>query len=176
MLHKIIKKEEPELDLMRLPLISQYRVLVFFGTADGSVMGQGFAIGDLIGRSIVIKSVRLIPYARVDTEDFFVNDGTVSNTETVQAGQRLTRVIDTFSAGTIIDFLINGVPIGIFPSTAAGGYPADLHIDNIYFWYREKVQTFNVSITSNVIIAMAADTLGTGGILEKVIVEVYILP
>jgi len=176
MIHKIVKKEDQELDLMRLPLISQYRVLVFFGTADGSVFSQGFNINDLIGRTIVIKSVRLIPYARENTDDFFVNDGTLSNTEVIPARARLTRVVDDFTSSTIIDFLINGVPIGIFPTTADGGYPADLHVDNIYFWYREKVQTFNVAVTSNVYIDIEAGTLGTGGTFMKVLVEVYILP
>jgi len=176
MIHKTVKKEDQELDLMRLPLISQYRVLVFFGTADGSVFSQGFNINDLIGRTIVIKAVRLIPYARVNTDDFFVNDGAVSNTETLPARARLTRVVDDFTSSTIIDFLINGVPIGIFPTSADGGYPADLHVDNIYFWYREKVQTFNVAVTSNVYIDLEAGTLGTGGTFMKVLVEVYILP
>lgn len=168
--------EDQELNLLTLPLISSYRVLVFWGTSNGGLLNLAFNIADLEGRSIVIKSVRLVPYARDNVEDFFVNDGTVSNTETIPARARLTRVIDDFTASTIIDFLINGVPIGIFPSTGDGGYPADLHIDNIYFWYREKVQTFTVAVTSNVYTDLEAGTLGSGGFFIKVVVEVYILP
>lgn len=171
----LVENEKPELDLLTLPLISKYRVLVFFGTSDGDELNLGFNINDLIGRSVVIKSIRLVPYARENVEDFFVNDGVVSNTETIQARQRLTRVIDDFTASTIIDFLINGVPIGIFPSTGDGGYPADLHLDNIYYWYREKVQTFTVAVNSNVYTGLESGSLGTGGFFIKVVVEVYIL-
>lgn len=168
-------QEDLELDLMRLPLISKYRVLVFFGRADGDTFNLGFNINDLRGRTLVIKSVRLVPYAAESVDDFYINDGTVSNTETLAARMRLTRVVDDFTTSTIIDIVLNGVPIGIFPSAADAGFPADLHVDNIYYWFREKIQTFNVAVTANVYTDLEAGTLGTTGVFMKVLIEVYII-
>jgi len=166
-------ENKPPIDLLALPLISQYRVLLFYGTANGGNLNLAFPIEVLQDHPVVIKRVKLIPYAGDATIDFFVSDGTTSNSETLAARMRLTRVIDDFNNGAIINFLINDVPIGIFPSDAAGGYPMDLDIDNIYYYYSEKVQTFNVGVDGDIFEDLEAGS--TGQPFIKVLVEVYII-
>ncbi len=160
--------------LLELPLKSHYRVITFFGAADGAILNQGFDIAALQQRTLVIKSVKLIPYnATIGTiVDFFVTDGVTNNEEILPVESRLPRVIDNFTSGTVIDFLINGVPIGIFPSAGVGGYPIDLHVDNIYYWFKERVETFDISITGFISHAR------TGALITpnmKVVVEIYLL-
>ena len=162
-----------KIDLFSLPLISQYRALLWYGDADGTTLTPNFDTGSIQDRTLVIKSVRLFPYAATAIIDFYVNDGTVSNSETLPIGARLTRVIDNFNLGARIDFKINGTPVGLFPSDADGGYPIDLFVDNIYFHYSEKVQTFEVAITGDVLDDIEANTTQTPSI--KVLVECYIL-
>lgn len=168
------ENKPPFESLLELPLISRYRVITFYGTADGTVLNQGFDIEDFRNRTLVIKSVQLVPYvgASITYMDFFVSDGTVNNEETLPSGIRITRVLDRFGSGARIDFLINGTPIGIFPSSAVRGYPLDLHIDNIYYWYKEKIDTFDVSVLS---VVMNARTGASGTPQIKVVVEVYII-
>lgn len=170
-----MKEEKSELlDLATLPLKSDYRALIFYGTANGTNLNQGFPIGDLQKRSIVIKSVRLFPYASDPTIDFFVNDGVVSNTETIPTRARINRVFDDFINGAQIDFIINGAPVGLFPSSAQGGYPADLFLDNIYYHFPEKIQTFDVSIDVDLCIDLENGTFANQPFI-KVLVECYIL-
>lgn len=136
-------------------------------------MSQGFDIRALIGRSLVIKRIKLIPFAGESTIDFYVSDGTVSNAETIPARARLTRVVDDFITGAIIKFLINGSPIGIFPSDGEGGYPTDLDVDNIYYYFSEPVTSFDISVDAKVYTDIEAGTLGTQTFM-KVMVECYI--
>ncbi len=167
-------KDEKLIDLNKLPLISQYRVLVFYGKASGLPLNQGFPIADLQGRTIVIKSFRLFPYADDPTVDFFVNDGVVSNTETIPPRARINRVFDEFINGAQIDFLINGIPIAFFPKTPEGGYPADLFVDNIYYHFKEKIQTFSCSVDVDVFTDLEGG-INTGQPFIKVLIECYIL-
>jgi len=167
-----MKEKPPVLDLISLPLISQYRVLVFFGRADGSDLTPSFSIDTLTENYFVLKSLKLIPYADADIIDFYVSDGTTDNEETIVARQRLTRVVDDFLVGAQIDFKINGTPVGLFDTLPDAGYPMDLELDNIFYLYPEKLETLTLNITG-IVYSLNVNT--TSNPFIKVVVECYSL-
>ena len=164
----------PKFDLFELPLISEYRVTTFHGLADGTELTRDFNIDSLQDRYIVLKSIQLVPYAAQDIQDFFVSDGTTINTETMQLRMRLTRVIDNFGNAASIVMKLNGVPVGIFNQVATSNYyPMDLRVDNIYYFYPEKIQDFTLAVTGQVINDLQANTGVNPNI--TVVVELYLI-
>jgi len=147
---------KPDESIFSLALRSQFRLLSFEGPADGSDMVQQFDAGELVGKVMTIKSVRLIPYAPAAggiTDTSLVQGAGVPNVETLGANIRLERITDQFNAGTSIRFLINETPISIFSQTfsnATGQYIPDLWEDNIFYKFPAKVQNLRLGVFSNV--------------------------
>jgi hypothetical protein len=175
---------ERELNIFSLPLISKYRVIVFYGTADGSAMNQGFNIADFQGRIIILKSFRMIPYSP-DGEggvvDFYLDDGVnpVSQ-ETIFDGGRLPRFFDFFGTGFSIDLRINNTSTSIFSNVQGGGgfYPGDLWIDNIFYKFPEKVQSLELFIQGLMINDISVNPYGAGEKINpdyKVVIECYLI-
>lgn len=143
------------LDLFSIPLISQYRCLVFDGLADGSNMTPRFDTQTLNNKIMVIKSIRLIPYASNDIVDFYVSDGgALTFKETIPINIRLNNILDQFNERTGIRILINDVPVPFLTTVqtaATGFYPADLWLDNIFYKYEFPVNNMTVSVFSTVV-------------------------
>lgn len=158
-------------DLESIILNSKYQILVFQGRSDGANLQPNFNINIIRGMRVLIKSIRLIPYAFSESDVFFDNTNTVHFT--VPAGGRLINVVDEFSTTARIDLFVNGGLLPIFPTYIGNiGYPLDLYVDNIYFYYKAKVETINMSVTGNVMI-----DLNTGAVEApnlKVLIECYI--
>lgn len=169
-------QKKPAFSLLELPLISKYRVVCFTGETDGTLMTQQFQIQDFLKKSMVLKSIKLIPYASDDAiEDFYITDGVDTWNEVITNRGRLTRVIDSFTNSANIDIRINGVPIGIFPQPVgvSAVYPMDLFVDNIYYHYPENIETFTISIDGLIVNDIVAHT---GVVCNMVVmVECYIL-
>jgi len=176
----IKQKDQPEgLNIFSIPLISQYRALIFSGLADGSPMTPQFDLDMLTNKIMVVKSIRLIPYASDDIVDFYVSDGVSTFKETLPVNIRLNNVLDQFNEGTSIRILINGTPLPIFSnvfSSPTGEYFPDLWLDNIYYKYPEQINSngMSVQIFSTVVDDPSNPTASV--ILNmKVLIECYLI-
>lgn len=139
-----------DIDLLNLPFKSHYKVYTFAGETVGALDAL-FNMQDLVGRYIVIKSMRLDYYVADDQVDqIALFDGVVANRETSDSFCRINRVFDIYDDSMLIDMQINGSPVGIFGNNAVGvSYPADLFLDNIYYKFPEKIQTWTMSVNGN---------------------------
>lgn len=165
-----------KLDLLTLPLMSQYKVLIFTGRANGTTLNAGFNLANIAKRSIVIKRIKLIPYYFSNAVDLDLFDGATHNTETIQANFRINRLFDSWPTSTVIDVRLNGFRLPIFENQAIPGYPLDLDVDNIYYHFPVKLIDTNpidVRITGDVCVNIAAGT--TEAPLIKVVMEVYLI-
>jgi len=173
---QIAKKFGGELNLFTLPLISQYRTLLWSGPANGAFLEPNFPIADIQGKIIVIKSLKLVPYSQTAVYiDIAFSDGT---TEGIPQFARLDRLFDNFRDGFRIQMIINGVQLSIFGwlASAAGytvGYPADFFVDNIFYKFPETIQNITMQITGTVYENIVTDALDNP--LMKVIVECYLI-
>lgn len=173
---QIEKKLGKELNLFTLPLISQYRALVWGGPANGAFMVPTFNLNDIIGKTIVIKSLKLVPYSQVANYiDISFSDGT---TETIPQFARLDRLFDDYRDGFRIQLGINGTELGLFgwvlsPAGWTVGYPADFFVDNIFYKFPETVQDITLQITGRVFDDIQAGTQDNPFL--KVIVECYLI-
>ena len=170
--YQIKKNLDDEITLFNLPLKSQFKVLVFTGRADGADLTPRFNIADIESRTIVVKSIKIVPYYFGIGVDISLDDGagTVIN-EATFANQRINRLFDDFVAGTTIRFQINGSTIDFFPGNLC--FPLDLWIDNIMFKFPAKIQTLNFQVLSSVI-----NDLTTGALVNpnvKVMIECYLI-
>jgi len=142
--------DKPQIDLLTLPLKSEYKVLVFKGAANGGDLTPFFNLDIITGRRMVIKSIRLIPYTSGDYVDFYTNDGAGTIlTETIQANLRINRLFDDFVFGASIYFRINQNPLPMFVNNVLA-YPLDLWIDNVFYLFPEKVQEIVVRVNGRV--------------------------
>jgi len=167
------KKLDADLTLFNIPLKSRYNVLMFNGRADGTDLTPGFNINQIAGRTLIIKSFRIIPYYFGIGVDISLDDGagTVMN-EATYANQRINRIFDDFVAGTRINLLINGNTIDLFPG---GGqtFPLDVWFDSIMYKHPAKIETLNCQVLSRVI-----NDLTTGALVApnvKVMIECYLI-
>ncbi len=165
--------ERPDIkNLGDLPLRSDYRALIFYGRADGGILNKGFEINDLIGRIFVLKSLKLICYNDDNYIDIMLKD-VATQKETIPPRARTHRLFDDFITGAQIDFVLNGAPVSVFPTTAEGGFPGDLHLDNIYYRFPQKLVTFDLSVDMKIFVDIEAGT--TDNPFLKVFVECYLL-
>ena len=149
------KQDEKELSIFSVALQNQYRLLSFEGLADGTNMTPQFDIQELRGKELIIKSIRLIPYAPGGggIVDISLTDGVSTFIETLGGNIRLDRITDLFNEGTSIRILINGTPCPIFSqnfSNATGQYIPDLWEDNIFYRYPAKLEQISCAIFSTV--------------------------
>ena len=176
--------EDQELNLLTLPLKSIYKTIVFTGTADGTPLTLAGNILDLQNKVFVLKSFRIYPYAPDNDDtgvvDFYLTDGVSTNKETIFDNGRLTRGIDLFGGGFSIDFRINGQQIGIFSANqAAGAYPLDLWLDNIFYKYgNEKLQEISLSIQGLIVLDISVTPYTAPNLINpdvKVVIECYLI-
>jgi hypothetical protein len=161
-------ERESELDLLSLPFKSSYRVLSWTGASDGVALTPNFAIADIEGKFMIIKSLKVIPYYQDASVDLFVTDGVTVNAETIPAAARIERLFDT-DAGTVIVFRINGSPVNLFNAI----FPLDVDLQNIYYKYPEKVQTLDLNITGLIVENIQTGVTDNADIIVNM--EVYLL-
>jgi len=163
------------LSLDDLVLNGDYKVLMFWGRSDGSNLAPNFNINMINDRAMLIKSIKLVPYAFTDSTDVFF-DETNTVHYTVPAGGRLINLIDEYSTGSRINLVINGTQQPIFPTyLAVLGYPLDFFIDNIYYLYSEKINQFSISVNGVIIDDLDPLNVHTEAPNLKVFVECYLL-
>lgn len=148
---------------------SQYRVIAFSGRANGTFLNQNFLFNAIDKKRMLIKSIRLIPYAFVQTDVLW--NSTTGDQFSVPPLARIPTVIDTFTTSPRITIEINGTRQDIFPSVTPGAYTMDLFVDNIYSNYKSKVSTLNVSVLGDVFVDLPTGTPGAPTI--KVLIECY---
>lgn len=164
---------ESELNVFTLPLVSQFRLLPFYGTADGTMLTRGFNLPDIQKRLMVIKSFRVVPYTSKASIDLYVNDGITTNKETIPTNTRIDRLFDSYNNYSSIRMYINGSLTSIFSEIGgAGHYPLDLWEDNIYYKIPSKIQGMDVAINGLVVDDIENNT--TSNPLVKVLVGVYL--
>lgn len=158
-------------------LNSTFRVLPFFGQADGTNLTHQFSDSFFINKSILIKTIKFIPYYSSDAIDISFSDGT---TETIPDSFRVERVFDPSSGGGVfiaphsVNILINGSPaiLSVDPTNDPGCIPPDYVLDNIYY-LKKDVQSIDVNIIQEVLSDFTAPgTTITPNI--KVFIECYI--
>ena len=157
--------------LENIVLNSQYVVLPFFDRADGNNLSLGFALNLIQNKRMLIKSVRLIPYAFAEM-DVLYND-TAGDHFTIPALARIPEsVIDTLTTSTRIEIEINGTTQNLFPSLGNQAYNMDLFVDNIYYNYKAPINNLNVRVTGEVFTDLDAGTVDNPSI--KVLIECYL--
>lgn len=139
-------ERESDLDLLTLPFKSTYRVLSWQGSASGVLLTPDFVLGDLVGKFLIIKSFKIIPYASNTVVDMYVTDGITINQETLPNTSRIDRLFDLFGSGTFINLDINGGPVNLFNAT----FPIDVDLQNIYFKFPEKLQDITLRINARI--------------------------
>lgn len=179
-IEKIVKDELKEvkesLTILSLPLISQYRVLTWYGNADGvNLFLPAFDINSIIGRYIIIKSIEFVSYYVNNSVDINFSDGT---TETIQAGVRVNRMFDTWSnfalGAHLFRMTINGNLIPFQITAEQGVPPPDFKIDNIYYKYPQKLESMNILYGTEIM----ESNVGAGTPVHpnvKIFVECYLL-
>lgn len=179
---EIEKRIDKALDLFTLPLISQYRLYQFSGRADGSILTANFTPVDILGKTIVIKGIKIVPYYEDASIDFYVTDGVTQNAETIAANCRINRVFDVYDVGCILNVFINGSRVPLFPSPAVifapagdGNVPLDLDIDNIYYKHDAKLTSFNISLTAQIFESIISTAPVADNPLVKIFVQCYLI-
>ena len=152
-------------------LNSDYKVLSWFGESDGTTLNQNFDNAIIKDKKMLIKSFKIVPYAQAESDLFF--NRTAGDHFTVPGLGRLTNVFD-ITTGTEIRIIINGANIGMFPIDPAQDqfYPLDLFIDNVYYHYRNFIDTMNIQVDGEIFIDLDVGTTGVPFI--KVIIECYL--
>lgn len=156
-----VNAQKESIDILSLPFKADYKVLLFAGVADGSNLIPRFNFDQIVkNRRMVIKGIQIVPYYNYDEN----NSGIVEAHEktsldfTVYSGlnvnYRINRLFDRFEYSAEILFQINGSRIPIFqqvndpnidPSTWVG-YPLDLQLDNIYYYYPASIKELSLSV------------------------------
>jgi hypothetical protein len=167
---------DKHLDLLSLPLISQYRVLSFTGVSNG-ILVNNFDPAVVFGKYIVIKSLKVYPYANGNVVDIFLDDG-AGNVfkETQIVNSRLNRIFDVSVGGLDLQLFFNGSNISFSQrfGTLVEPYPLDLNLDNIFYRFPEKIQTIQMIANALIYTDMQAGA-GTAACQLKILMEIYVL-
>jgi hypothetical protein len=157
-----------------LPLKSQYKLFMWYGQANGANLTPAFQPVDIQSRIVVIKAIKIVPYYNAEAADFFVSDGVDFWTETIPLLTRMDRVFDLYSTSAQIRIIINGaaVPVFTYDNTLVG-LPLDLDLDNIFYKFPEKIQSWDVSVAAEVYDLANPPVAVTP--LVKVLIECYLL-
>lgn len=167
---KDIKKS---LEIFNLPLISQYKLLLWNGQANGINMIPNFPIADIQGKFIVIKSIRVVPYYNGGGIDITLDDGATVANEVVWNGSRIDRLFDDYANGAYFNLSINNIILPLFTNVGISGFPLDINLDNIFYKFPAAIQNIDFQINARVI-----NDLTTGALvvpLVKAYIECYLI-
>lgn len=166
------KKLSKYLEIFNLPLTSQFKMLLWTGTANSTALTPAFNLQDIIGKIITIKSIKIVPYYSTAGGgiDVSFSDGT---TETIPQNVRIDRLFDRYGAnGTVMNFAINDTILPIMRDVATIGFPLDTYIDNVYYKFPNPVANITMSV-----LATVCDNLVTNSSVNpfvRVVVECYL--
>lgn len=180
---QIEEKIKDSFDLFSLPLKSQFRYFQFNGLADGTLLIPNFSLADIQGKTVVIKSIKIVPYYPPGLniyQDFYLTDGVTTNEELIGGSVRINRLFDDYGTGCILSLILNGSSIPMFPTNAPivppfvdGNCTLDLDIDNIFFKYNAKLISFDVSVNALIVSDLENNT--TVNPQVKVFVGCYLI-
>lgn len=167
------------IDLLTLPLISQFRYFQFSGLADNNFLTPNFSVADIQGRMIVIKGIKIVPYYDVAAVDLFLTDGVTTNAETIPGNTRINRIFDVYDYGVQLSIFLNGGLISMFPTevliappAADGNVSIDLDIDNIYYKFPAKLTDFQIRVDGQIVNDIENNVIDIPNV--KVFVQCYI--
>ena len=163
------KSNIDELDLLSLPFKSTYRVLSWEGVTNGVLLTPNFSMDDIVGRILIIKSFKIVPYYSAAGIDMYVTDGITTNSETVPNNARVDRLFDRFNSGTTIRMSINGSPLSLFNAK----FPLDVDLQNIYYKYPEKISSIVMYVIGAIFSDIILNTVQTPNIVVNM--EVYLI-
>jgi len=179
---KLTADTKAAFDLFTLPLISQFRLFQFSGRADNSILTPNFNPVDILGKTIVIKSIKIVPYYEANSIDFYVTDGVALNSETIPANCRINRAFDVYDYGCQLTMLINGSRVPLFPNevvivppAADGNVPIDLDIDNIFYKHNAKLTSFEMRLDAQIFSSIVSTAQVIDQPLVKIFVQCYLI-
>lgn len=154
------KDDKVSIDLLTLPFKSDYKVLTWSGLADGTALIPRFNFDQiLLNKNFVLKSFQVVPYySETESEIVEAYDSANQSRFVVPTANnvnyRAVRLFDRYEYGTEILMQINGARIPIFQQVNDSnidpavwvGYPLDLSLDNIYYYYPARLQSLDLSI------------------------------
>lgn len=170
---EVDKRLKESLSIFSLPLISQYKLLLWNGQANGVNMIPNFPLADIQGKLIVIKSIRVVPYYNGAGIDITLDDGATVANEVVWNASRIDRLFDDYANGAYINLSINNIILPLFTNIGISGFPLDLNIDNIFYKFPATIQNIDFQINARVI-----NDLTTGALvvpLVKAYIECYLI-
>lgn len=151
------KNQPAELTSFAVPMKSQFRLLEFYGAANGNFLNQFFNPQSLIGRKLTVKAIKVMAYYLGAAVDFNLFDGVTNSVENLVLDTRINRVFDNYSFPCNMELNINGAANEFFqapfPAIVAGQSNSwiDLDIDNINYQYPEKIESLNFSVNASII-------------------------
>ena len=167
-------------DMLNLPFISKFKLFQFSGLADNNNLTPNFNLVDIQSRYLIIKAIKVVPYYASNTTDLFLTDGVTTNIETIPKNLRVNRLFDVYDYGVQLSVFINGSRIDMFPTEAAiippaadGNIPMDLDLDNIYYKFPEKINSFDIAIDGQICEDLLAPAYATPNV--KVFVQCYLI-
>jgi hypothetical protein len=179
---KLAASSKAAFDLFTLPLISQFRFFQFSGRADNSILTPNFAINDILGKTLVIKGIKIVPYYEANSIDFYTNDGVTISSETIPANCRVNRAFDVYDFGCQLTLELNGSRVQMFPNEVViappagdGNVPIDLDIDNIFFKYDAKLTSFNIRLDAQIFSSIVSTAQVIDQPLVKIFVQCYLI-
>jgi len=179
---KLAADAKAAFDLFTLPLISQFRFFQFSGRADNSLLTPNFNLVDIQGKTIVIKSIKIVPYYEANSIDFYITDGVTINSETIPANCRVNRAFDVYDYGCQLTMLINGSRVPLFPQEVVivppagdGNVPLDLDIDNIFYKHNAKLTSFELRLDAQIFSSIVSTAQVIDQPLVKIFVQCYLI-
>ena len=165
------------LRIISMPFTSQYRLLQFSGLADGTLLNPDFSMADIIGRTIVIKSIKFVPFSNLDQQDIALTDGATTTTEIIPDGFSFDRLFERYRNSVVSVFRINNSLLPIFQPVIAGVIAQGnsylrLDLDNIFYQYPAKVDSMSFSVFAQILQSIAPEVVSNPAI--KVYVECYL--
>lgn len=169
-LEKRIYDLETKSSLEKIILNSRYFCLSFSGFTTGVTdFTNNFDISILRNHKLLIKSIKLVPFASATTDEFY-NAGSGDQFQVLE-NMELKRPINYFTSVGKISIRINNVDVPLFPNTTSNFQVLDLFVDNIYFNYNKNLQSIAVNIDGDLVDDIPADS--TTHAKMKVLMEVY---
>jgi len=154
----------------KIVLNSRYYCLSFSGFTTGVTdFTNNFDISLLRNHKLLIKSIKLIPFASATTDEFY--NATSGDQFQVLENMKLNRPIDYFTSAGKISIKINSVDVPLFPNTTSNFQVLDLFVDNIYYNHKTPVQNIKVNIDGDMVDDIPADS--SNYVKMKVLMEVY---
>jgi len=150
----------------------RYHLLGFIGFATGvASLTAMFNQSIILNKKMLIKSIRLVPFASGDTDELYDDTNTVHYI--IKENARITKCVDEFTTSPCeIDIRINGGSLNIFPSNANGGPLLDTFVDNIYVLIPKLINSMEIFITG--LIVDNFETQNNANPKMKVFIECYI--